>query len=261
MKLIQSRDNPTFKHLRALVEESRYRREQGRTVLDGAHLIKAASAAGVVFHRVVVTAKAMRQQEVQRIVEGGLPSRCELLEVSETLLRQISPVDTPAGIAAEIEIPRHSPVNVCGDVLMLEAVQDAGNLGTLLRTAAAAGVGRVVLSAQCAQAWSPKVLRAGMGGHFALHITEGADLTGELSTWQGPVLATALTIDAVDLYATDLRAPAVWLFGSEGQGLSAAMLQRATQRVRIPMPGGTESLNVAAAAAVCLFEQLRQRRI
>ncbi|MFT3733489.1 MAG: RNA methyltransferase [Rhodocyclaceae bacterium] len=260
MKLIQSRDNPVFKHLRALSDDSRYRREQGATLLDGVHLIQAASAAGVVIHRVAVTAKAMRSQEVQRVVESALPGRCEVLELPEPLLRQISPVDTPAGIVAEIAIPQHAPTDSQCDMLLIEAVQDAGNLGTLLRTAAAAGVRRALLSQQCAQAWSPKVLRAGMGGHFSLHIAEGVDLLAALQDWSGPVLATALHARSADLFSLDLGKPAAWLFGSEGSGLSPALLERATQLVRIPMPGGMESLNVAAAAAVCLFEQVRQRR-
>lgn len=261
MKQIHSRDNPTFKHLRALAEDGRYRRSEAATLLDGAHLVSAASHAGVVFRRVAVTARAMQTPEILRIVESDLPSSCEVLEMPEALLKQLSPVDTPTGIVAEILVPQAPAADGKSDMLLIEAVQDAGNLGTLLRTAAAAGLHRVMLSEQCAQAWSPKVLRAGMGAHFKLRIAEQCDLAATLEGWSGAVVATALDARAQNLFKLDLRAPVAWMFGSEGQGLSAGLLAKATQLARIPMPGGSESLNVAAAAAVCLFEQVRQRGV
>ena len=259
MKPIQSRDNPTFKHLRALAEDGRYRRSEGATLLDGMHLLQAASNAGVQLTRIALTAKAAQLPEISSFLAVA-PAGCELIELPESLLRVLSPVDTPSGIVAEIAVPvANEFTSLNCDLLLLEAVQDAGNLGTLLRTAAAAGVRRVLLSEQCAQAWSPKVLRAGMGAHFGLQIVEQCALDEALDTWPGQVIATALDPRAKNLFALDLRSPTAWIFGSEGQGLSAALRQRATVLAQIPMPGSTESLNVAAAAAVCLFEQLRQR--
>jgi TrmH family RNA methyltransferase len=145
-------------------------------------------------------------------------------------------------------------------VLVLEGVQDAGNVGTLLRTAAAAGVDQVWLSAGCAHAWSPRVLRAGMGAQFVLSIAEGVDVLACLTGLEKDVIATSL--DATEsVFEAKLRGDAVWLFGAEGRGLSAELLARATRRLTIPMPGRVESLNVAAAAAICLFEQVRQRSV
>ncbi|MEY3202702.1 MAG: hypothetical protein RIR70_2252, partial [Pseudomonadota bacterium] len=130
--------------------------------------------------------------------------------------------------------------------------------GTLLRTAAAAGATAVWLTKGCAQAWSPKVLRAGMGAHFCLPIVEGVDLTLALAKTSTTSIAT--TLDATQsLFETDLTGPTIWLFGAEGKGLSEDIKARATARITIPMPGPMESLNVAAAAAICLFEQARQR--
>ncbi len=144
------------------------------------------------------------------------------------------------------------------DCLLLEEIQDAGNLGSILRTAAAAGVREVHLSRGSAFAWSPRVLRAGQGAHFSLAIREGAALAEVAAAFRGSVVATAP--DAPEsLFALDLRPPVAWIFGNEGAGISPALAAQATHRAHIPMPGGAESLNVAAAAAVCLFEAVRQR--
>ena len=141
--------------------------------------------------------------------------------------------------------------------VLLEAIQDPGNLGAMLRTAAAAGVDAVYLSKGCAEVWSPKALRAGMGAQFALALHEHADLTliaRELKS----LIATSLDAQQ-SLYDLDLSGPVAFVFGNEGAGLSPALLDTATHQVKIPMPGKVESLNVAAAAAVCLFECVRQR--
>jgi TrmH family RNA methyltransferase len=172
----------------------------------------------------------------------------------------VSPVDTPSGLLAIIDLPQSAaPAPLTDSVVVLDAVQDPGNLGTILRTAAAAGIGRVLLGAGCAQAWSPRVLRAGMGAHFVLAIEDGIDACARLQGYPGRCLATALGEGACSLHALDLRGPVAWLFGAEGQGLSPALLARADQRVIIPMAAGVESLNVGAAVAVCLFEQARQQ--
>ena len=141
---------------------------------------------------------------------------------------------------------------------MLEDVQDPGNLGSILRSAAAAGVTEIYLSTGCVHAWSPRVLRAGMGAHFALQIHEGVDLAGLVANYPGKVFA-AVRDAARSLYSVDLRGEVALLFGNEGAGLSAGLREAAQSQISIPMPGKAESLNVAAAAAVCLFERVRQR--
>lgn len=142
---------------------------------------------------------------------------------------------------------------------MLDAVQDSGNLGTLLRAAWATGVPDVLLTPGCAQAWSPKVLRAGQGAHFGLRIHEQCDVADLLRGYAGKIVATRLDTGR-SLFALDLRGAVAWLFGNEGAGLSPAVSALATEAARIPMPGAAESLNVAMAATVCLFEQVRQRQ-
>ena len=145
------------------------------------------------------------------------------------------------------------------DTVLLDGVQDPGNVGSILRSTAAAGFRQVLLSADCAQAWSPKTLRAAMGAHFQVEIHEGGDLAGFLAAYHGQAVATALAAPD-SLYTAKLDRPLAWVFGSEGLGVRPAVLAATQRQVHIPMPGAMESLNVAAAAAICLFETVRRRR-
>lgn len=258
MKLITSRDNPTVKQLHGLATSARDRRQAGETLLDGAHLLGVALARGVRPRLVVASESGRRQPEIAALLStcADVPG----VELPDRVFAHVSPVDSPSGVLAVVAVP--TPMGVAatgGDCVVLDGVQDPGNLGTILRTAAAVGVPEVWLTPGCAQAWSPRVLRAAMGAHFGLSIREGVDAGAALHAYPGEILATDLR-EAVDLYDLPLAGPVAWLFGSEGQGLSPALAALATQRVRIPMPGGMESLNVGVAAGVCLFEQLRQRR-
>ncbi|HQZ01778.1 MAG TPA: RNA methyltransferase, partial [Thauera sp.] len=261
MKPIRSRDNPLIKRLHVLATSARERRKSGETLLDGAHLIDAALQRQWPLKALVVSDSGLAQPEID-----GLLARCgtELpcYQLPDALFAHVSPVDTPSGLIAIIDLPPEPPPAVLQhDVVVLDAVQDPGNLGTILRTAAAAGVVEVLLTEGCAGAWSPRVLRAGMGAHFGLRIHERVDALRALEAFTGPVLATALGAGARSLYEIDLGRPLAWLFGAEGQGVSPALLARASQRVVIPMAADIESLNVAAAVAVCLFEQARQRHL
>jgi TrmH family RNA methyltransferase len=142
--------------------------------------------------------------------------------------------------------------------LLLDAVQDAGNVGAILRTAAAAGVRNVLLGPGCAGAWTPRVLRGGQGAHFSLAIREQVDLAAALAAGSAQSVATVAR-GGRNLYELDLRGPIHWLVGNEGAGLSAELVAVAQLHATIPLAAGTESLNVAAATAVCLFEANRQR--
>jgi TrmH family RNA methyltransferase len=143
--------------------------------------------------------------------------------------------------------------------VMLEDLQDPGNLGSILRSCAAAGVTHVLLSKGSVRAWSPRVLRAGMGAHFMLDIHEDTDLGAAARDFPGTLLATRPRAPRT-VFDTDLTGKVGFMFGNEGAGLSAALLGSAHAVISIPLPGRAESLNVAAAAAVCLFERVRQRR-
>lgn len=256
MQRISSRDNPLVRRLRALARSPRECRKQGESILDGPHLVQAALQANFPLKAVAVAESALQVAEIASLLERCAP--CAASVLPDALFAQVSPVDTPTGVLALIDVPARPVEEIGGKVLVLEAVQDAGNLGSMLRSAAAAGVRHVLLTPGCAQAWSPRVLRAGMGAHFSLAIREQADVEVELAAYRGRIVATVPAPGARSLFETDLRGDLAWLVGSEGAGLSERMAALADLEVRIPMPGGTESLNVAAATAICLFEQWRQ---
>lgn len=157
-------------------------------------------------------------------------------------------------------IPVHKSKKGESFCVLLEAMQDPGNLGSIFRSAAAAGANDIYLSDGCADAWSPKVLRAAMGAHFLLRIHEQSDLRVVARAFSGKVVATTLKAET-SLYRAQLTGPVAFLFGNEGAGLSEAVLQGTTEQISIPMPGGIESLNAAAAAAVCFFERGRQMKM
>lgn len=256
MKHVTSRDNPLVRELRQLAESSRERRKTGRTLLDGVHLVQTWLDRVGAPRRLVVAESAREKPEIAALLGRVSPERCVLL--ADGLFGAVSPVDTPVGVLAEIDIPPAAGRPVRGDCVVLEALQDAGNLGTLLRACAAAGVGDVLMTPGCAHAWSPKVLRAAQGAHTYLSLRENVDVNVALAGYPGQILATRLDA-AQSLFKADLRGPVAWLFGNEGAGLSDGLASLATAGVRIPMPGEAESLNVAMAATVCLFEQVRQR--
>lgn len=254
MKSIISRDNPTFKQLKKLAESARERRKSGQALLDGVHLIEAGFAAGVTPQQLVVAEGAEADPEIAALM-ARMPAH-HVLVLSGALFGELSPVDTPTGVLALIEIPRPAPPAHPDFCLMLEDIQDPGNLGAILRSAAAAGVQVAWLSAGCADAWSPRVLRGGMGAHFVLPIVERADLPAIAATFTGQSLAACL--GGTSLYRLDLRGPVAFMVGNEGAGLSDGLIATASQRFTIPMPGKIESLNAAAAASICLFERVRQ---
>jgi TrmH family RNA methyltransferase len=259
MKSIQSRDNPFYKELARLTASARQRKKSAQTLLDGAHLLAAYLDCGKQPQHVLLNATAMHAAEI-----AGLLQRLDSVPVTlleDGLFAGLSELKTPSGILALIGLPRpDTRVQQSRFALLLEDIQDPGNLGSMLRSAAAAGCDAVFLSQACADAWSPKVLRAAMGGHFVLDIHEEADLTDIAARFNGAIFAA--TLQARDsLYAHDLTGNVAFVFGNEGAGLSVQLVDAAHHAILIPMPGKVESLNAAAAAAVCLFEAARQRQV
>ncbi len=261
MIAIQSRDNPLVKRIHALSTSGRERRKTGLTVLDGAHLISAALDAGIALTQLVVSDSGLVREEHQALI-ARVGAQCPVANLPDALFSHVSAVDTPSGLLALVLMPTPElPADIGKDsLIVLDAVQDAGNLGTLLRTAAAAGIGMALLTEGCAQAWSPRVLRAGMGAHFQMQVFERVDAVSALAGYSGRIAATVLGARSQSLFELDLAGATAWLFGAEGQGVSDTLQALATTHVHIPMPGQVESLNVAAAAAICLFEQVRQRQ-
>jgi TrmH family RNA methyltransferase len=259
VKEIHSRDNPRYKALRRLVQSSQERRHAGLSVLDGVHLVGAYCQHLGRPEHVVVNRAGLANAEVQTILEScGLGAPTVL---GDALFKEVSSVVTPTGIIAVVKTPPPRPVPADLDAcVILEGLQDPGNLGSILRTCAAAGVAHVLLSRGSVHAWSPRVLRAGMGAHFSLHIHERVDVLAAARGFKGRVIATCGAARH-SLYDADLTGKTALLFGNEGGGLSPELRSASQVEVSIPMPGAVESLNVAAAVAVCLFERVRQLRV
>ncbi len=255
MKIVSSRDNALFKRLRKLSESARTRKKMGETLLDGLHLIESYQAAFGLPELFVMSETALSKDGRDECLWKFPDER--LIVMADTLFHAISPVSTPTGILALIPIPQAKQREAAEFCLFLEDLQDPGNLGSILRSAAASGVDRAFLSKQCADVWSPKVLRAGMGAHFTLTIIEEADLLLETKQFHGNIFATDLDSE-ISLFTVDLTGKTAFIIGNEGAGISPALLASVGTTVKIPMERGVESLNAAAAAAICLFERVRQ---
>jgi len=256
MKQITSTANPHYQALRKLVQSSQERRKTGLSVLDGVHLAAAYREHVGLPRRIAVSRSGLGNAEVQALLDGM--KGVEIFALGDALFGGLSSVATPTGMLTVVDTP--SPRSLPQEMeacVMLDDLQDPGNLGSILRSCAAAGVRHVLLSKGSVQAWSPRVLRAGMGAHFMLSIYEQTDLRAAARDFPGRLIATG-PLAPRTLFDTDLTGSLGFLFGNEGAGLSAGLLAAADSLVSIPMPGKSESLNVAAAAAVCLFERVRQ---
>ncbi|GGP18765.1 TrmH family RNA methyltransferase [Silvimonas iriomotensis] len=256
MEVIHSPHNALYKLCHKLATHRRDRLKQKKTLLDGTHLVAAALDAGWTIEKLLVTPEGLDNPEVLALVKTSVMTPTVL---ESTLFKSLSELPSPTGLMALVDIPDSKAPRKHGLCLLLDGVQDPGNVGSILRTAAAAGVDQVLLSDQCADLWSPKVLRAGMGAHFVLDLIERADLLQFADQFAGPIGALMLD-QAQDLYAATLTGDLALVMGAEGQGVSAPMAARATLRLTIPMQPGIESLNVGAAAAICLYERVRQTR-
>ena len=257
MREITSAANPLFRSLLKLHDSSRERRKTGVSLLDGVHLVAAYAQRMGAPRNVIVSRSHAEDPEIASLL--ALPILPAPLLLSDELFRQLSSVSTPTGIIAVVETPQGvAPPAIPEACVMLEDIQDPGNVGSILRSAAAAGVQEVYLSKSSVHAWSPRVLRAGMGAHFALRVYEGVDLENYARSYPGDVLAVA-SDGETPFYSADLTGRVALLFGNEGSGLSRSLRSVARRTISIPMPGRLESLNVAAAAAVCLFERVRQQ--
>lgn len=253
MSVLTSQDNPRVKRWAKLAANARYRRSEKRALIEGPHLLAAALKHGHKPVAVLATEEGAADAEINVLIrESGVKP----VLLAKGVFRGVVDAETPQGLAAEIAIP-NSRVRDGRISVFLENVQDPSNVGAIVRTAATFGIARIVFDRGCADAWSPKALRAGMGGHFALTLEVTADLSAELNAFKGSLLST-VPRGGMPIEEADLSGPVGWLFGGEGRGLSEETLRKVPLRVSIPMAGGNESLNVAAAAAICLFETFRR---
>jgi TrmH family RNA methyltransferase len=244
--LITSRDNPLLKELRKLSHESGAYRKTGRIWLEGDHLCRAARDRGVRAAVAVFTESIWPSARFE-----WADAAAKTVVVADALMSTVSGLESPAPMGFVLDLPPIPDVEPQAATVVLDRLQDAGNVGSILRSAAAFGFTQVIALKGTAALWSPKVLRAGMGAHFALRLIEGVDI-GVLDALAVPCIATS-SHRGDWLHQAALPHPCAWLMGHEGQGVCAELEARAVHLIRIAQPGGEESLNVAAAAAVCLY--------
>jgi len=268
-QLITSRDNPLVQRLRKQAQDPAAYRKLGEVWLEGDHLCSACLARGMPVPLAVVAdtawlgehGMASGSDELARRLTDLACRADKVVVVPEALWKVFTGLESPIRIGFLLGRPdgdsAATSIRPGVRTVVLDRVQDAGNVGSILRSASAMGVAQVVALKGTAALWSSKVLRAGMGAHFALHLVEqvGAE---DLALLNLPLVATSSHTDQL-LPAAPLPDPCAWVLGHEGQGVGAAVMAQCSLSVAIPQPGGEESLNVAAAAAVCLYESLRRR--
>ena len=256
MNLITSRDNPQVKAWRRLAQDTTAYRKAGQFWLEGDHLCRAAVDRGVKPLQVVLSASCFEEQGSQW---AGLTDA--LFVLPDTLFASLSGLESPARMGFLLAWSAQRQVLSDASTVVLDRLQDAGNVGAILRCASAFGYRQVLAIKGTAALWSPKVLRAGMGAHFGLHLVESVD-DAEIATLQVPILTTSSHEGPFLhelLQCNKLTPRCAWVLGHEGQGVSQNLMALAGQKVRIAQPGGEESLNVATAAAICLHASATAR--
>jgi TrmH family RNA methyltransferase len=256
MKQISSRDNPDYRGLLRLARSARDRRAERRILLDGVHLIECyVRAFGAQALTLVLRASSTDDPAIRVWREAGERT----LVLADSLFNEVSPVETPTGVLATAPLPDTAGRGAKGGFsVFLDGVQDPGNLGAIVRSAAAAGARGLLLSPQCADVWSPRALRGGMGAQFLLEIQDHRELVGAIRSFSGPTLAADARAEQ-SLFEVDLPGEVAFVVGAEGHGVSETVLQACRARVRIPMAAGVESLNAAAAATLLFYEWKRRQ--
>ena len=253
IKTLASRDNPLLVRMRKLAGDPSAYRKLGEVWIEGEHLCAALVNRGGSATQAVITEAGWQSPTLR-----GLASNATSVAViPAALMAGLSALESPPALCFVLPWPGPGELDPHAPSVVLDRVQDAGNVGNILRSASAFGFKQVVALRGTAALWSPKVLRAGMGAHFALRLVEVSS-DEAIAALRVPMLATG-SHAARAIHQAKLPWPCAWVMGHEGQGVSPAIALRCAESLRIPQPGGEESLNVAAAAAVCLFESARQR--
>ena len=258
LEIIQSKDNPLLKRIRGITAHSRASKNANELWLEGRHLCSAAFDKGVQIEHLVCTQTA--HADLLFSAPNWLNKAVRVSVIHDSLFKLMSPLPSPAGVGFLVQTPPAQIVAPMLPSVVLDRVQDAGNVGSILRSAAAFGYKQIIALQGTAGLWSDKVLRAGMGAHFSLQLIESATLR-DVELLQIPLLCTSSHegsfLHEVQL-AHQLPSPCAWVLGHEGQGVRPELLELATHKVRIAQPSGEESLNVAAATAICLYAGISQ---
>ncbi|HWD34698.1 MAG TPA: RNA methyltransferase [Casimicrobiaceae bacterium] len=260
MRRIESPHNERLREVARLIASSRDRRKSGRCVLEGVHLVDVYVGRVGAPETLVVLDDARERSDVQALLQRVPESRTFI--VTRARFAELATLPADVGVLAVVATPKFAISPSAEFCLLIDDIQDPGNVGSIIRTAAAAGVEQVLLSSHSAFAWAPKVLRAAQGAHFLTNVVEDVDLVGWVQSFRaagGRVFATVVD-GASSLYDANLCGRIAFVTGREGQGVSQPLREKVDAAVTIPMATGNESLNAAAATAVVLFEAVRQRR-
>ncbi|HIV72546.1 MAG TPA: RNA methyltransferase [Candidatus Aquabacterium excrementipullorum] len=265
VQLITSRDNPLLQRLRKLAADPGAYRKLGEVWLEGDHLCSACVDRGVDVHLAVIADTAWTGPEGHALRNDTQADRLTALAtqankvvvVPEALWKSFTGLESPARLGFVLKHEAAQAIQPGLPTVVLDRLQDAGNVGTILRAASALGARQVVALKGTAALWSSKVLRAAMGAHWGLHLVENATMD-DLEALAVPLVATSSHADH-SLPVAPLPDPCAWVLGHEGQGVAPELMRRCAMTVSIPQPGGEESLNVAMAASICLYESLRRR--
>lgn len=255
MECLTSRDNSIIKNYRKLSQSRKEREEQGLFVMEGARLCADAAASGISIETLLISPDSCRYPEqvekLQVVAETAY-------SISDSLAHAISDTEHPQGIFAIGKIPPHeNTLPQEGKLILLDHLQDPGNLGTMIRSAEAMGIDALILSEGCADCYSPKVIRSTMGSCFRQKIHCVTDLTDSIRHLQAAgclCYAATLTPDAISLQSIPQAPFCGIVIGNEGNGISAEIIAQCDRRVYIPMTGKAESLNAAIAASLCMWE-------
>jgi TrmH family RNA methyltransferase len=247
VQVISARDNPLLVQLRRVARGGTAYRKERLVWVEGEHLCAALCARGGVPARAVIADSAWARPLLRELALAA----DRVARVSDALFAPLSGLESPAGLGYAIELPDSAAIDPALPSVVLDRVQDAGNVGSILRSASALGFVQVIAIEGTAGLWSPKVLRAGMGAHFGLRLAEGVQ-PAALGALAVPLIAAGSRAQA-SLAEAAPPFPCAWVFGNEGQGIDPLIASRCERTLRIPQPGGEESLNVAAAAAICLY--------
>jgi TrmH family RNA methyltransferase len=246
---ISSRDNSFVKELKRLSQDNTAYRKLGRFWVEGDHLCRAALTRGAK-PDVAVFSESFWATVSAEFAQAASKN----IVIPDALFRDISGLESPAQLGFVFTLQKATTLVPDMASVILDQVQDAGNVGSILRSASAFGFGQVIAIKGTAALWSPKVLRAAMGAHWGLHLVEGVVLS-DLAALTIPIVVTSSHQGSFlhqALHDRELPVTCAWALGHEGQGVSAQLQALASLHVRIAQPGGEESLNVAAAAAICL---------
>ena len=250
-KLIESKNNPFYKKLKKIYSSSLFRKNINQTILDGPHLVKSFSQNSVPV--LIIKDLSIVSHEIENLISN---LNCPCYSLSHELFIQLSELKSSTGLLALVDIPKVKPLSTDGLIVLLDGIQDPGNLGSILRTAKAANTNSIILSKTCADLWSPKTLRGSQGVQFSLKCIVEQDLNEWILNYEHDVIALATS--GQSLFKTELNSNMAILVGNEGKGISKSLLKNITGTISLPMHKEVESINVGSAVSVFMYEHYRQ---